>query len=146
MPTATKMAARMTVCKVGVYFLNLFTFSFRVACFSILSDCFGLRDGLPLSSHHTPPSLFCRLFVHQEAFKSQSRSPRCGANVEQLRANSTKAAAVRRSGETFLKESAPCCQIFSFFSCLFSPVAIADFWPLRRGSLWEPDSGKEKYR
>lgn len=40
-------------------------------------------------------------------------------NVGRLRATSTKAAAVRRSGETFLRESAPCCQIFSFFSRLF---------------------------
>ncbi|CAJ1067925.1 Hypothetical predicted protein [Xyrichtys novacula] len=37
--------------------------------------------------------------------------------------------AVWRSGETFLRESAPCCQIFSFFfpPFFFPSVAIEDF-------------------
>lgn len=57
---STKLAARMTVFKTVVF--NPFTFSFRVVCFSILSDCFGLWDGLSLSSHHTLHFLTSLLF------------------------------------------------------------------------------------
>lgn len=72
MPTATKKwQLAWHVYKVVV--CNLFTFSFRVACFSILSDCLGMCGGFSLSSHHTPPSLFIDRSCIEDAFKKSAK-------------------------------------------------------------------------
>lgn len=145
MPTTTKMAARMTAYKVVVF--NVFTFSFRVACFSILSDCFGLCDGLSLSSHHTPSALLYRLF-HEEVFKSSPKSPRCSASVVKLRGKSAKSELCGVQEKLFSRKVRHVVKSFPFFfPRLFSPVAIADLWALcggRHEGLWEPESGKKK--
>lgn len=48
--------------------------------------------------------------------------------------------AVWRSGETFLKESAPCCQIFSFFSCLFFPCCHSGFLSAVQREAWRSEA------
>lgn len=73
-----KWQPRMTVRKVAVF--DLFTFSFRVACFSILAaGSLGLCDGQSLSSHHTSPTLLIRCLCVKTRSKSVPRGPRCAA-------------------------------------------------------------------
>lgn len=158
---STKLAARMTVFKTVVF--NPFTFSFRVVCFSILSDCFGLWDGLSLSSHHTlhflTSSFFLFFFWTRLCVFVRQKS----AEVSKVRSAQKKKCrqaeprkfhkdwAVWRSGETFLKESAPCCQIFSFFfssSCLFlfSPCCHSGFLSAvcAGGEAWSSETERER--
>lgn len=140
---STKLAARMTVFKTVVF--NPFTFSFRVVCFSILSDCFGLWDGLSLSSHHTLHFLTSLLFFffffgHDCAFscvKSQPRCPKFGAHkkksVDKLsRGNSTKTELCGVQEKLFSRKVRHVVKSFPFFfssSCLFlfSPCCHSGF-------------------
>lgn len=76
------------------------------------------------SSFTFPSTLWASRKVDQKSADKSTLLCKC-------RATSTKAAAVRRSGETFLRESAPCCQIFSFFFFpslfFFSPCCHSGF-------------------
>lgn len=58
------------------------------------------------------------------------KSPRRSGSVDKLRGNQWKNGAVRRSGATFLNQSAPCCHSFSFFFSPSSLVAIAGLWAM----------------
>lgn len=128
------MTYSTTQCVKQLCFYKQFTFSFRVACFSILSDCFGLCGGLSLSSHHTPCWLLFRLFRHRDVFKMQPRSPPDSAGVDQLQRKSTKTELCGVLEKLFSGKVRHVVKSFPFFwSCLFSLVAIADFWALCGG-------------
>lgn len=65
---------------------DVFTFSFRVACFSILCDCFGLCSGFSLSSLRTPffPG-FLIDFMHPKGVQKLAQKSSCGTSVDKLR-------------------------------------------------------------
>ena len=114
-----KKAANMTASKWVVFFFSLFTFSFRVACFSILSDCFGLCDGLSLSSHHTPcwPLIDCLRI--KRCSKCNRKSPRCGAIVDKLRGKSTKTELCSVQEKLFSRKVRHVVKSFPFFRVFF---------------------------
>lgn len=72
------------------------------------------------------------LFTQRELFQASPKKSTLQRKSWQSARKGWKTELCGCSGETFfLKESAPCCQIFSFFLffflVFFSPVAIADF-------------------
>lgn len=133
MPTTTKMAGRVTAFKVVVF--NLFTFSFRVACFSILSDCFGLCDGLSLSSPHTPSALLRRLF-HREVFKSWPQSPRRGASVVKPRGKCATSEPCGVQEKLFSRKVRHVVKSFPFFLLSFSPCCHSGSLSAVRREAW----------
>lgn len=100
-----------------------------------------MRRLLALIPSHSSVA-FYRPFVHQEPLLSRSQPK---VHVVLLMSTDGEGIPQRLQlcGGTFLKESAPCCQIFSFFSCLFPPCCHSGFLTAGRESV-EPESGKEK--
>lgn len=104
---------------------------------------FGImRRLLALIPSHSSVT-FYRPFVHQEPLLCKSQPK---VHVVLLMSTDCKGIPQRLQlcGGTFLKESAPCCQIFSFFSCLFPPCCHSGFLTAGRESV-EPESGKEMH-
>lgn len=66
----------------------------------------------------------------------QGKSPQTARKIHKNRA-------VRRSGETFLRESAPCCQIFSFFLLSFFPCCHSGSVERETGSSAQPGTGED---
>lgn len=119
MPTATKNGSSHDMCTKLLFVIYLPFLSESLAspsCLTVWECAAGYR------SH--PITLLLHFLSTVRALKrrskSQPRSPRCGASVDQLRGNSTKAAAMWRNFS-----QGKCAMLsnlflfFPFFSCLF---------------------------
>lgn len=146
-PTTAKTAANMTTSELIVFVKSIYLFfQSRLLLHPVWLLWFVRRLIALIPSHSL--LTFNRLFTRQEMFQMSSKMSTLRCKCRQTARKIHQDRAVWRSGETFLKESAPCCQIFSFFSCLFPPVAIVDLWALCRGrreGLPQPEPGKEKH-
>lgn len=124
------------------FFFVLFTFSFRVACFSILAaGSSGLCDGRSLSSHRTPATLLIRRLRVETRSKSVPRGARRAASVDRAPGNSARTAAVSRNFSqgkcamlsnlflfflllTFFLSLSPCCHSGSLTAPRREPVGV----------------------
>lgn len=108
---------------------DVFTFSFKVACLSILSVLYATRFlKRALSSRYRPASWT------QPSFQLKTLQLFLKNGVDQLHGCLQTVQTQDQMwfvcvAQSFLKHSAPYCQPFSFFFPL-SPVAIADFYSL----------------